>query len=222
MTTTPRLKDPVYELFAIALARGIPPTRAYQYAFPDEPPPDELTLKHLCEEVCERVPELQQANDRDGGRGYAGEKDLGEQLEFEAPLTEKEVQSFLARVVRTPAGKVDEYSSLAQRVERTSDGRVKIWMPDKRLCIALAAKLQSQAEKRKQSTTTTTASTAAPASSSNSTSKSPAPLQRDGVFTREMHMQLIEDVHAATLEAEASRTSPPNQQQPSSTQTDPN
>ena len=56
-------------------------------------------------------------------------------------LTLRECRAFLAKVVRTPVGCVDESSVLAQRVQLCTNGLKKIWIPDKRKCLELDARL---------------------------------------------------------------------------------
>ena len=76
-------------------------------------------------------------------------------------------------------------------MERTKDGRVKLWMVDKRACLALDARLENDAEKRKNAKTAAAAPASAPY----------APLQ-GSVLTPEKHMQLIAERRAEMLNSE--------------------
>jgi len=62
-------------------------------------------------------------------------------------LTLRESRAFLARVVRTPIGQLDETSVLVQRVKLDWNGRIKkIWMPNKMKCLELDARLAGREE----------------------------------------------------------------------------
>ena len=79
-------------------------------------------------------------------RRYAEEilakaKRKAEQSRF---LSLEEKREFLANVVRTPVGEVDETSSLVQEVTHSADGSRKIKLPDKHRALELDARLMGE------------------------------------------------------------------------------
>ncbi|MCK9587764.1 MAG: terminase small subunit [Terrimicrobiaceae bacterium] len=59
-------------------------------------------------------------------------------------LSLEEKREFLANVVRTPVGDVDEFSPLTQEVTHAADGSRKIKLPDKHRALELDARLMGE------------------------------------------------------------------------------
>ena len=117
----PVLKNIRHEKFAIAMAQGSTAIDAYTIAgySPDRGGACNLSAKPS---VRARIEELREA------------------AASEAVLTLAEAQQFLSRVVKTPIGKVDEMSELAQEVRYDETGRT-IKMPRKLEAITQLAKI---------------------------------------------------------------------------------
>ena len=96
---TPSLDNPRHELLAVALARGMLPAAAYEYAFGKKIDPNNPALDDLCIPLRVRVAELQRDEDTNV---------------LVPLLSAHERRAFLARVIRTPIGEVDETSPLVQ------------------------------------------------------------------------------------------------------------
>lgn len=121
------LRNPRHETFARLLAEGLSATDAYPRAFPhgsrNRVPSHAYTLR-ARPEIAARITWLQT------------------QAATDSIMDLREILRFLTDVKRTPIGKVTADSELAERFEETTTGAKKIWMPDKRACVELFAKLQ--------------------------------------------------------------------------------
>lgn len=132
------LKNPRHERFAQMVAIGEPAARAYRNVYGHASNSDVLGPKLASKPlVAGRIAQIQNA---------VQEGDLAGAL-----MTLLEKRKFLALIVRTPCGHIDENSPLAQLVEYETlrgvkGGRslVKIKMPDKLRAIELDAKLAGE------------------------------------------------------------------------------
>jgi hypothetical protein len=80
-------------------------------------------------------------------------KELQAPLEVKRVLSMSEKREFLASVVRTPIGNVDETSPLAQSVKYSGDGGKEIKMPGKLEALKLDAQLAGELTDRGESLT---------------------------------------------------------------------
>lgn len=119
------LRNQRHELFCYEIAKGSKGSAAYSKVYGTRGNSSEVNAYKLLRnaKIVARVRELQTA----AAKGKV--MDLAEMLEF------------LSNVKRTPVGEITADHELAQRVEITEDG-TKVWMPDKRACVELCARLQ--------------------------------------------------------------------------------
>ena len=132
------LKNPRHEKFAQQVAIGEPASRAYRTIYAQERNADVLGPKLAAKPlVAQRIAEIRETVQRGDLTG--------------AFMTLIEKRKFLALIIRTPCGHIDENSPLAQLVEYEAlrggkEGRqlIRIKMPDKLRAIELDAKLAGE------------------------------------------------------------------------------
>ena len=128
----PILSNSKHEAFARKVAEGRSNGAAYRAVYGKKGTDANAHRLSRYEKVSERIKEL---------KGKAESKTL---------LTITERREFLASVVRSKVGEIDEKSPLAQSVEYTSKGK-KIRLPDKIKALELDAKMAGELIEKKES-----------------------------------------------------------------------
>jgi hypothetical protein len=126
------LTNPKHEKFAQAVASGTSAAAAYRKLYKCQPQTAETSGPELARnpQVSLRVAEI-----RENANKVAAEK---------LNLTQEEALQYLARVVRTPIGEIDQTSDLCQErtyVEGNEETSVKVKMPGKLDAIKLMASM---------------------------------------------------------------------------------
>jgi hypothetical protein len=126
------LTNPKHEKFAQAVASGLSAAAAYRKVYKCKPESAETNGPAMLREnqVAIRVAEI-----RENANKVAAEK---------LNLTQEEALQYLARVVRTPIGEIDQTSDLCQErtyVEGNEETSVKVKMPGKLDAIKLMASM---------------------------------------------------------------------------------
>ena len=131
----PLLQNPRWEKFAQAVAGGMTASEAYrQIGGKGQGNANVHAARMMANDnIRARVKELQEAS------------------ATSMVMSMKERREFLARVVRAKIGEVDDNSDLVQKIKRTEAG-LEVWMPDKRACIELDAKLSGELVEKREHT----------------------------------------------------------------------
>jgi hypothetical protein len=136
-----KLENPRHERFAQLKAKGVSGSEAYRIAFQYKPKGKEDYADSLAWELSvklgidERVAEI------------IAERDDADLLSF------RESRKFLADIVRTPVGQLDEDSPLVQELIITESGK-RIKMADKLRALRLDAELMHRLDRRVELTGT--------------------------------------------------------------------
>jgi hypothetical protein len=123
------LRSTKHEKFAQYVAEGLSAVDAHRHLYPTAKSDAQCRYAYACRirarpDVAARIAWLQS------------------QAATDTIMNLREILLFLTAVKRTPIGKVTADSELAERFEETTTGVKKVWMPDKRACVELFAKLQ--------------------------------------------------------------------------------
>lgn len=118
-----------HELFCQNIVGGFNPTHAYSKAYPKAT--NNTCRNASCKLMAKQVIKDRIANIREV---------VAAAMQNSSYLVLTEIRQFLADVVRTPVGKIDRNSKLAQKYEYGVTG-LKVWVPDKLSAIKLDCEL---------------------------------------------------------------------------------